>query len=353
MPHLKGLGLADPGFSVPRRVDMILDVGFFDEVLLSEKKQGPPGTPSAWKTELGWGVMGHYVVPSVFSSAASVNMLVVAPVEEQHLDKTLEKFWLMEELPRGTPIFSAEDLAIQQHYAATHYFSNSAGRYVVTLPKKETSLQLGESHRTALNRFIRNEQSLIKKGNWTQFQSVVQEYLALGHAQEVTSDELCTPVSLTYHLPMHAVYKQSSSSTKVRVVFDGSCPTSTGTSLNDILAAGPTLYPNLDQILIRFRSYRVAVSADIAKMYREVALCHSDRQLHRFLWRAQPTEPVRTYCMNRVTFGVTSSPYVAVRSLQQVAEDFSTPESILTKHIKKSFYVDDLLAGAEDIPSAI
>ena len=168
IPHLKGLGLADPGFSVPRRVDMILDVGFFDEVLLSEKKQGPPGTPSAWKTELGWGVMGHYVVPSVFSAAASVNMLAVAPVEEQHLDKTLEKFWFMEELPRGTPIFSAEDLAIQQHYAATHYFSNSAGRYVITLPKKETSLQLGESHRTALNRFIRNEQSLIKKGNWTQ-----------------------------------------------------------------------------------------------------------------------------------------------------------------------------------------
>ena len=149
---------------------------------------------------------------------------------------------------------------------------------------------------------------------------------------------------------MHAVYKQSSSSTKVRVVFDGSCPTSTGASLNDILAAGPTLHPNLDQILIRFRSYRMAISADIAKMYREVALCHSDRQLHRFLWRAQPDQPITTYCMNRVTFGVT---YVAVRTLQQVAEDFSTPDSILTKHIQQSFYVDDLLAGADDIPSAI
>ena len=29
MPHLKGLLLADPKFQEPRRVDMILDVGFF------------------------------------------------------------------------------------------------------------------------------------------------------------------------------------------------------------------------------------------------------------------------------------------------------------------------------------
>ena len=331
---------------------MILDVGFFDDILLSEKKQGPPGTPSAWKTELGWGVMGHYVVPSALSTT-SVSMIAVAQVENQHLNKTLEKFWLMEELPKGSPIFSTEDLAVQEHFLATHYFSKSAGRYVVTLPKKVTTLQLGESHRTALHRFIKNEQSLLRKGKWEEFQSVVQEYLSLGHAQEVTPEELCTPVPLTYHLPMHAVYKQSSSSTKVRVVFDGSCPTSTGASLNDILVAGPTLYPNLDQILIKFRSYRVAVSADITKMYREVALCQSDRQLHRFLWRAVPTEPVRTYCMNRVTFGVTSSPYVSVRALQQAANDFSTPGSTLTNHIQKSFYVDDLLAGADDIPSAI
>ena len=120
---------------------------FFYEALLSEKIQGPPGTPSAWKTELGWGVMGHYVVPdSISHPTAAVNALSVAPVEEQHLDKTLEKFWLMEELPKGSPVFSTEDIAIQQHYAATDYFSKSAGRYVVTLPKKETTLRATGLH---------------------------------------------------------------------------------------------------------------------------------------------------------------------------------------------------------------
>ena len=354
MPHLQNLPMADPLFYQSRRVDLILDTDVFDEVLLPRKITGPPGTPSAWDTTLGWGVMGRYTLShSISVPTAAVNVATVEDSEGSRLDKTLERFWTMEELPKGVSILSPQETAVQKHFLETHHFSPPAGRYVVTLPKRATTLQLGESYLTAKNRFLRNEQALLRKGNWAQFQAVVQEYLTLGHAQQVTQSELCTPVANTYHLPMHAVYKSSSSSTKLRVVFDASCPTSSGLSLNNMLATGPTLHPNLDQILIKFRSYRVAVSADIGKMYREVILCKSDRQLHRFVWRAQPDQPLSTYCMNRVTFRVRSSPYVAVRALQQTAVDFSTPESIEQWHLHHSFYVDDLLAGADDITSAV
>ena len=63
---------------------------------------------------------------------------------------------------------------------------------------------------------------------------------------------------------MHAVCKDSSSTTKLRVVFDASAKSSNGISLNDILMVGPTLYPSITDILIRFRSYKVAISADIS-----------------------------------------------------------------------------------------
>ena len=350
MPHIKDLSLADPFFHEPRRVDLILDVDFMDSILLPEKKEGPPGTPSAWKTELGWGVMGRYTIDNPFHPfTAAVNVISTEPTEDK-LDQALERFWTMEELPKGTPTLSPQEMAVQRHYAETHLFSSPAGRYVVYLPKRETTLQLGESKRNAINRYLRNEQSLLRRGNWTQFQAVVQEYLTLGHAQLVTPQELCTPVHASYHLPMHAVFKQSSTSTKLRVVFDASSATTSGASLNDILVPGPTLHPNLDQILIRFRSYKVALSADIAKMYREVVLCDSDRQLHRFVWRPQTDQPIQTYCMNRVTFGVTSSPYVAVRTLQQTAMDNSSPDSKAYWHVHQSFYVDDLLAGADTSP---
>ena len=222
----------------------------------------------------------------------------------------------------------------------------------LTLPKKATTQQLGESFSTASSRFLRNEAALLRKGNWASFQKVVQEYLTLGHAELVIPTEMCTPTCQTYCLPMHAVHKTTSTSTKLRVVFDGSCSTSSGLSLNDMLEVGPTLYPNLDQILIKFRSYKVAVSADISKMYREVILNKSDRQLHRFVWRSNPDQPLTLYCMNRVTFGVRSSPYVAVRSLQQASVDFGVSESAEQWHILNSFYVDDLLAGADDIEAA-
>ena len=353
MPHLKDLTLADPHFHEPRRVDIILDVDFTDSITLPEKIVGPPGTPSAWRTELGWVVVGRYCTSDLYKPPTASLHFTSQEVEDLRSDKIMERFWSMEEMTKGPPILSHQETEVQQQFLDTHYFSPPAGRYVVTLPKRRTTLQLGESRQTALSRFVRNEQALLRKGTWDQLQDVVREYLTLGHAQLVTQEEMCTPTQRHYYLPMHAVFKASSSSTKIRVVFDASCKTTTDVSLNDLLEAGPTLHPNLDQILIRFRQYRVALSGDIAKMYREVGLSQPDRQLHRFLWREQPDQPIRSYCMNRVTFGVTSSPYVAVRALQQTAADFSSPGSKASEHIYKSFYVDDLLAGADSEEEAV
>ena len=97
------------------------------------------------------------------------------------------------------------------------------------------------------------------------------------------------PPECSYYMPMHGVVKESSSTTKLRVVFDASAKTTSGISQNDTLMVGPTLYPNITDILLRFRTYPVAVSSDISKMYRAVELCETDRDVHRFLWRPDKT----------------------------------------------------------------
>ena len=152
---------------------------------------------------------------------------------------------------------------------------------------------------------------------------------------------------------MHAVYKDSSSSTKIRIVFDGSAVTSTGISLNKALLVGPTLQPTLSNILLKFRNYPIALNADISKMYREVRLAAEDKDLHRFLWRDSPQEPVREYRMTRVTFGVSASPYLAVRTLQQTAADHGEEYPRATQQILQNFYVDDYLGGAETPQEAV
>ena len=105
---------------------------------------------------------------------------------------------------------------------------------------------------------------------------MIQEYLDLGHAEVVSDEDLHKDPSQVYYLPIHVVYKNSSTSTKVRAVFDASAKTSTGISLNDTLIVGPTVHSSLIDVLIRFHIHQVALTTDVSKMYRAVELTPSD-----------------------------------------------------------------------------
>ena len=87
-------------------------------------------------------------------------------------------------------------------------------------------------------------------------------------------------------------------------------------------------------------------------MYRAVHLEHEDRDLHRFLWRENPNDPLTDFRMTRVTFGVRSSPYLAICTLQQVAHYFGHLYPVAHPLLLNSFYVDDLLTGADIIEQA-
>ena len=78
------------------------------------------------------------------------------------------------------------------------------------------------------------------------------------------------PISKEVFLPHHGVIKDEGSTSKIRVVFDGSTKTSSGYSLNDIQMVGPTIQQDLTSILIRFREHQILITADIIKMYRQI-----------------------------------------------------------------------------------
>ncbi|GFS68827.1 integrase_H2C2 domain-containing protein [Trichonephila clavipes] len=70
----------------------------------------------------------------------------------------------------------------------------------------------------------------------------------------------------TYYIPHHGVYRPEKSSTKLRVVFNASCPTSNGRSLNSLQANDGIIQDELFSIIIRFRKQPIAITADIEKM---------------------------------------------------------------------------------------
>jgi len=149
----------------------------------------------------------------------------------------------------------------------------------------------------------------------------LQEYKELGHTEPVPDENLNKPASTVYYLPSHGVIKLSSTTTKLRVVFDASAKITSGIALNDILLPGPNLYPMLTDVILGFRTHVIGMSADISKMFREVEIHQDDRELHRFLQPAPWGEGVVEMRMTRVTFGVTSSPVLATQVLRQVARD--------------------------------
>ncbi|ERL87294.1 hypothetical protein D910_04689, partial [Dendroctonus ponderosae] len=148
------------------------------------------------------------------------------------------------------------------------------------------------------------------------------------------------------HLP------QSSTTTKLRVVFDGSVKSSSGISLNDTLKVGPKLQDDLMDLLLNFRTHKVAFTADIEKMYRCVMLNKPDRELHRILFRSSLTDELNHYQLNTVTYGTSCASFLAIRALRQVAIDMKDQYPTVSNTILSHFYVDDLLSGSSSVEEA-
>ena len=352
--HLQGLELADPFYHIPDRIDLILGLSAFLKLVHTNQLiEGPPDTPTAVHTVFGWGFGGaltqradcQMIIP-VYTSTPSP----VEPTEQSSLPSDFQSFWQGEKLEGIKRTEDPSEHLVEQHYQNHVQYSADRGRYTVALPRRDDVPPLGDSRPQALARYLNHERSVLKKNNHSAFQAVMKEYFTLEHAEEVPPEQSLPPQH--FYMPMHAVSKETSTTTKLRVVFDGSALTSTGVSLNQTLHGGPTIQPTLAQTLLRFRTYPIGLSADISKMYREVELEEGDKDSHRFLWRESPSQPVIDYRMTRVTFGISSSPFLAIRTLQEIANDHAKEHPTVQHHIQSSFYVDDFLAGAETVEEA-
>ena len=72
----------------------------------------------------------------------------------------------------------------------------------------------------------------------------------------------------THFLPHHGVLRDDRQTTRLRIVFDGSTREDPNQfSLNDCLEKGPNLKLHIFDVLTKFRSYPVILTADIEKAF--------------------------------------------------------------------------------------
>jgi hypothetical protein len=138
---------------------------------------------------------------------------------------------------------------------------------VVKIPLKGPLNKLGDSYEKAKERFLSLENKLQAnpelKGKYLEF---LEEYEILGHMNLCNANHS----SVTYYMAHHGVLKEDSLTTKLRVVFDASAPTTSGYSFNDLRRVSPTLQNDIFLILLRFRQYTYGLSSDVQMMYRMV-----------------------------------------------------------------------------------
>ena len=343
--HLNHLPLADPNFGCPGRIDMLLGVDVFTEALLHGRRVGPPGTPVAFETVFGWVLAGSLSQLTPASCVTLCHSLVATG------DEILRRFWEIEENTKHEPNMSPEEKSVVQHFDENH-LRTTDGRFVVPLPKRLHAPTLGEFRSHAVRRFLSLERSLHSRGDFEAFDEVMQEYFVMQHAEPVPAARMDKPQCSVFYLPMHAVRKESSTTTKIRAVFDASAKSSTNVSLNDILMVGPTVHSPLIDVLLRFREHRIALTADVSKMYRAIELVEADRDLHRFVWRSSQDQPLKDYRMTRVTFGVSASSFAANMAVKQNAMDHALELPKAAEAVERSFYVDDCLTGADSVEEA-
>lgn len=335
--------LADPKFNVPADIDLIIGGELFFKLLSVGMISIGKSLPDLQNTVFGWVVTGK--VLGLQQNDAFVG------IAETQLEKQVAQFWQVEERFQDEKVMSKQELDSEEYFDRTTMRDGNTGKFIVNLQFLKEPSVLGDSKTMAIRRFLFLERRFDKDSELkNEYVTFLREYERLGHMEEVPFRSVTNE---NYFIPHHAVRNPSSSTTKFRVVFDGSAKTTSGTALNEILANGPMLQEDLFSILVRFRTHPIVVTADITKMYRQVEVTESHQKWQMIVWRENPSDPLRFYKLKTLTYGLTCSSYLAIKALQTLADEYKNVYPNASTVMKRDFNVDDVMTGTDNVQTAL
>lgn len=345
--HLRGLQLADyengEEVSKDKQVDLLIGNDMYyllveGEIIKGEEMNGPVAT----KTRLGWVVSGP-----VKGVGNNENDSHVFQIEAETLIgddppdpilKELSKFWEVESVP------NRETSSVDKQFESDIAFVNNS--YEVKMPFKEQHPLLPDNFNVAKLRL----NSLLKKLRADpkiakEYNRVFLEQLERGIIERVDPNE-STEVGKVFYLPHKHVVREDKDTTKLRVVFDASAKRE-GPSLNDCLYPGPSLLPQLVDILMRFRLKKVVLMSDIEKAFLNVSIDPEQRNFLRFLWVddvESPDPQIIVFRYTKAIFGAVCSPYLLSATIRHHLRQYEETEPEFVENVKKSLYCDDYVS---------
>lgn len=221
------------------------------------------------------------------------------------------------------------------------------GHYQLPIPWKDGEPSFPDNRFMAEKRLQHTMGKLVREGMLDKYEQGVQKMLSEGHAEEVPEEILGRSDGKVWYLP-HFPVTSAAKPGKVRIVFDCAAKYQ-GISLNNQCLTGPDLVNKLVHVLVRFRQFQYAVTADIAAMYLQVRIPVADRDCLRFLWYVDGQ--IKEFRMTSHLFGGVWCAASSTYALRKVVHDFSCSE-LVRDTVEKSMYVDDLLKSVRTASEA-
>ncbi|XP_036143399.1 uncharacterized protein LOC118645797 [Monomorium pharaonis] len=354
--HLSNLSWADADPSSSDPIDILIGADIYCDVIQEGVRKGNAGQLIAQQTIFGWVISGPVAMSSDLSRASrastveqsSANITVLHCTNLQPLSEEIQRFWEVEEIPPPHQLAPLDEQC-ETHFCDTHS-RQPDGRYIVRLPFKRSPINIGRSRLTAERLFNSISRRLNADATLSNdYNDFMREYIILEHMRKAP------PADRTNHqcvyIPHHPVIRKDSVTTRLRVVFNASCATSNGTSLNDHLLTGPKLQKDLPAIVLLWCHFKFVYTADITKMYRQILIDPRDLDYQRILWKGDPSEGPIDYQLLTVTYGMNCAPFLALRVIKCLTDDDGHMFPRAVPILRHQTYVDDVLFGGDNIDS--
>ena len=338
--HLREIPLPD---ELPRaEAEILLGMDHIDLIKPIEVRCGfDKGSPSAILTPLGWSICGPVSDRDVAQFVTMSNCVAIEP--------KLERLW---EIERDGDILKApsvEDRQVIELWDDETNFVN--GHYVVPIPWREGRPCFPSSKLMCEKRLNYLNDKIAQKGLRPKYSENIEKMLVEGYAEPVPEAEIQLRDDSVWYIPHHPVLNVNKPG-KVRVVFDCAARVG-GVSLNNQCYSGPDLTNRLFDVLLGFRQYEHALTADVEAMYLQVRIPEYDRNSLRFLWDVNESETRRVeYRMTSHLFGAVFCAASSTYALRKAIDQFAFNDEV-KRTVHRSMYVDDLLKSFKTEQEAV
>ena len=271
---LQNLQLANQWYSESTNINLLIGSDTHWEFVTGEIKRDNDCTLVVQKSIFGYLVSGPLTKTNSSKPKSPLHVMKIVCKQDNCLNEKINWFWDLDTIG-----ISDNETSVYDKLIASIKFEND--RYSVALPFKENRPVLADNYQLCPNRLQKLKERLSKTPELlNEYNKVFDEYLNLGIIEKVKNEGVAGEV---VYLPHKEVIKEDRSTTKLRIVFDASAKYKGTPSLNEVLCKGPCLNAELYSLLLKFRIYPIAITADTEKSYLQISINEEHRDFLRFL----------------------------------------------------------------------